>query len=451
MKRKFLKFINFTFVFLLLSFVAVAQDAAQKADELVNAYMKLGGFSGSVLVSQNGKKILSKGYGMANYELDVPNKPDTKFRIGSVTKQFTATAVMQLAERGALKLEDPLSKYVPEYPKDVADKITIHHLLTHTSGIFNYTRDPEFFKNMRVKMSLTELIAKFKDKPLDFEPGTKFNYSNSGYILLTVIVEKASGKPYEQFLKENIFQPLGMNNTGYDYTEPILKNRAAGYGYEGGKIKNADYLDMSLPAGAGALYSTTEDLYLWDRALYTEKLVKKATMDKIFTTDKNNYAYGWIVDEQFKHKRITHNGGINGFNSHIARFVNDDVCIVVLSNRIPSAASKIGKDLAAILFGEKYELPVERKTIAVDHKILDTYVGEYQLEPNFILTVTREGNSLMTQATGQSKVEVFAETETRFFLTVTKADIVFVKNEKGEVTGLILYQGGREMPAKKIK
>lgn len=452
MKKVFARSAGFTLVFLLLSLVAVAQDAAQKADELINAYVKQGGFSGSVLVAQNGKVILSKGYGMANYEWDIPNTPQTKFRLGSITKQFTSMCIMQLAEKGLLKTEDPLSKYIPEYPKEVADKITIHHLLTHTSGIFNLTSDKEFDKTMRVHMkSLNEVIALFKEKPLDFEPGTKYSYSNSGYILLTAIVEKVSGKPYEQYLKENILQPLGMNNTGYDRSDAILKNRAAGYDNAGGQIKNASFIDTSIPSGAGAMYSTTEDLYLWDRALYTEKLVKKATMERIFTPDKNNYAYGWNVDEQFKHKRITHNGGINGFNAHLARFVNDDACIVVLSNRIPSDAGKIGRDLAAILFNEKYSLPVERKIVAVDTKILDTYVGEYQLAPNVVLTVTREENSLMAQPTGQPKREIFAESETKFFLKVIDAQISFTKNEKGEVTGLIFYQGGRETPAKKIK
>jgi CubicO group peptidase (beta-lactamase class C family) len=427
-----------------------AQDIKPQVDELINAYMKMDKFTGSILIAKDGKILVSKGYGMANRELDVINTPQTKFRLGSVTKQFTALAIMQLQERGLLNVNDPIKKYIPDYPS--GDKITIHHLLTHTSGIPNLTDFPDFTETMMIPSPVEKTIERFKNKPLEFEPGEKFSYSNSGYVLLGYLIEKISGKSYESFLNENIFQPLNMTNTGYDHNSTILKNRASGYSLDKDELINAPYIDMSLPIGGGALYSTVEDLYLWDRALYTEKLVSKASLEKMFTPFKEDYGYGWTITELFKRKRISHSGGINGFSCNISRYVNDDACIIVLSNFEYAPVGQIGKDLAAIVFGEKYELPKERVEIQVDPNIYDAYVGEYQIDTNLILNITKEDNRLFAQAigTGQPKFEIYPESETKFFLKVVDAQITFVKNEKGIVTELILHQNG-DHPAKKIK
>ena len=431
---------------------AFAQTVEEKADQLMNAYTKQGRFSGSVLIAKAGKTLLNKGYGMANYEFDVPNTAQTKFRIASVTKQFTAMAIMQLQERKLLNVNDVFAKYLPDYPKAIAEKVTIHQLLSHTGGIYDPVDLPEFEKRLRTKVSISEFITSFQDKPLDFEPGTKFQYSNTGYILLTAIIEKVSGKTYEQFLHENIFELLKMQNTGYDKTEVILKNRAAGYNTEGKELRNADYIDMSIPSGAGALYSTVEDLYLWDRALYTEKLVIKSTIEQIFTPVKSEYGYGWIIDEVFGHKRTWHNGGINGFGTNISRLVNDDLCIVILGNRYPNSADAIAKDLAAIVLNQPYQMPMERNEIvAVSMQILDTYLGEYKLSPTTTFTISREGEKLMLQRTGQPKFELFPESETKFFLKVVDAKIEFIKDDNGKVNSLKIEMSGNTRVASKNK
>ena len=231
------------------------------------ARVKRDHFSGSILIARDGKVLFSQGYGMANLEHDVPNTPQTKFRLGSITKQFTAMAIMILQERGKLNVQDKVKKYLPDAPK-AWDEITIHHLLTHTSGIPNYTAFPEFLKTLPVRVTLKELIAKFKDKPLDFKPGEKFRYSNSGYVVLGQIIETASGQNYPTFMKEAIFDPLEMNDTGYDNATAIIKHRASGYTRRLGIVlTNCDYVDMSIPHAAGALYSTVEDLLKWDQAL----------------------------------------------------------------------------------------------------------------------------------------------------------------------------------------
>jgi CubicO group peptidase (beta-lactamase class C family) len=414
----------------------------------MNAAMRLRWFSGSVLVAKGGKILASKGYGMANYELDVPNGPQTKFRLGSDTKQFTAMAIMQLQEQGKLKAEDPIKKFLPDFPN--GETITIHHLLTHTSGIPSFTEFPDYVSTMALPSPVEKTVERFKNKPLEFAPGEKYNYSNSGYILLGYLIEKISGKSYEAFLKENIFDPLQMKDSGYDHSTDVLKNRAAGYELSGGEIYNASYIDMTIPHAGGALYSTVEDLYKWDRALYTEKLVKKSALEKIFTPFKNNYAYGWLIGAFKGHKSISHDGGINGFTTNIARYVNDDACVVVLNNFGTAFTGKISQDLAAILFGEKYELPKKKKIAQVDPKVTDDFIGKYQ-GPMGLLVVTKEGRRLFVEIEGRQKFEVFPESETRFFLEIAEIEISFVKDDKGKVSQLILHYGGQDIPAKKIE
>lgn len=448
--RRIIAFLSSALFLQILFFTAcTTQNLDSKVDEYISAHMKMKKFSGSILIAQKGKILLSKGYGMANYELDVPNTPQTKFLLGSITKQFTSMAIIQLQEKSLLSVDDPLKKYIPDYPD--GEKITIHHLLTHTSGIPNFTSFPEYMKTMMLSSPVEKTIERFKNKKLEFTPGEKHKYSNSGYILLSYIIEKTSQKSYETYLEENIFHPLNMANTGYGHNQSIIKNRAAGYSLGDNDIVNASYIDMSIPHGAGALYSTVEDLYLWDRALYTEKLVSKSSLDKLFTPYKSNYGYGWGISRLFKRKRISHGGGINGFRTDISRYPDDDVCIIVLSNFEYSSTGKISQDLAAIVFGEKYELPKERKVVKIDPKIYDAYVGQYELEPDFIISITKENDRLFAQATGQPKAEIYPESETKFFLKVVDVQITFVKNEKGEITQLILHQAGEDQPAKKIK
>jgi CubicO group peptidase (beta-lactamase class C family) len=385
---------------------------------------------------------------MADIELDVPNTPKTKFRLGSITKQFTSMLILQLQDKGLLNVNDRLTKYIPDYPD--GDKITIHHLLTHTSGVPSFTGFPDYTKVMVQPLKPEEIIALFKNKPVEFDPGTKYRYSNSGYILLGYILEKVSDKPYDLLLQENIFKPLGMTDSGYDWNQVIVKNRASGYSMDKGELANASYIDMHIPYAAGALYSTVEDLYTWDRALYTDKLLSSESMDKMFTPFLNNYAYGWNVSELFGRKLISHGGGINGFVTYIARFPDDDACIIVLSNLTASRTGQIYRDLAAILFGEQYELPKEKNAVQIDPGLLDAYVGMYELEGDRSIKVFKEGDRIFAEFVGQGTAELFAESETKFFMKEADIEISFVKDESGNVAHLIIHQGREETSAKKV-
>jgi CubicO group peptidase (beta-lactamase class C family) len=424
-------------------------EKAARIDLMLRVYTKKNMFSGSVLIAKKGKVLLSKGYGLANTTTTISNLPATKFKLASVSKQFTAMAIMMLQEKGKLSTDDKLTKYIPDYPN--GDKITIHHLLTHTSGITNVTALPIFDSVKDKPHTLEQTIAITKNKALEFEPGSKFNYSNSGYILLTYIIEKASEKKYGDYLKETIFDPLGMKNSGLYPSTGSLKNAAIGYTEANEGLIPAPYIDMTIPAGAGALYSTVEDLFIWDQALYTEKLVKKETIEKIMTVYKDNYAYGWTVTKYKEHKKVFHSGGIEGFNTVINRFPDDELCIIILKNVDNYQLFNANKMATAIMFDEKFDLPVEHKAIAVDKKIYKTLVGDYELEPGFVLSITTDGTNIYSQATAQDKFEIYPETENKYFLKTVDAQLEFTKDDKGNVESLTLYQGGAKMPAKKIR
>jgi CubicO group peptidase (beta-lactamase class C family) len=437
---------------LLLGPSARAEEPTSKFDRYMDACVEVAHFSGSVLVTADGKAVFGKGYGLANAEHGVPNTTTTKFRLGSITKQFTATAILILQERGKLSVEDPIGKYLDDAPK-AWEGVTIHHLLTHTSGIHSYTSDPDYGKKMAHPETVTSMIARFKDRPLDFPPGEKFAYSNSGYFLLGAIIEKASGVSYEAFLRAWIFAPLGMNDSGYDHPATVLPNRAAGYVRKGDRLENAEYLDMAQPYAAGSLYSTVEDLAKWDRALADKHgaLLSGASKVKMFTPAKDDYAYGWTVTTRSGRKEIGHGGGINGFATAIQRYPDQGVCVVVLCNVLPSNPGRVAHDLAAIQFGEPYEMPRVRVAVKVAPEVYDAYVGRYAISPDDDIVITREGDRLMAQPRGRRKVEFLPESESAFFLKVADVQLVFIKGDDGKVTHVELRQGGTMTRARRVE
>lgn len=341
---------------LFLSVPALAADKAPALDALVSRYHELGLFNGSALVAENGHAILRKGYGEANMEWHIANTPDTRFRLGSITKQFTATLVMQMVEKGQIDLNAPISRYLPDYPKPAADRVTIHQLLNHTSGIPGYTELPAFASEPRRPQEPADFMKIFSGLDLLFEPGTKFSYSNSGYFLLGVILEKISGEPYEQLLRERIFDPLGMKESGYDSTRPILEKRASGYDSTLDGYFNTDYLDMGEPFSAGSLYSSVDDLLIWDQALYGERILSAASKEKMFTPGLSNYGYAFVI-----HKgavtRIEHGGGINGFNTVISRDIEPKRLYVLLNNTGGAPLPEMVDGLRAILEGKDAKMP----------------------------------------------------------------------------------------------
>lgn len=361
--------VAFFVCFFAVANAALAQDkiAGEKADkihEVLGKYHDYGLFNGSALVAERGKVIYKSGHGEANMEWHIPNASDTRFRLGSITKQFTSLVIMQLVEEGKIELQAAMSKYLPDYRKDTGERVTVHHLLTHTSGIPSYTSQPEFSKDVsRNPYKPHEFVEEHCSGDLEFEPGSEFRYNNSGYFLLGMIIENVTGQSYEEALQKRIFDRVGMRSTGYDHHATVLDKRASGYEmiYDG--YINAPYLDMSLPYAAGSLYSTVEDIFRWDRALYSTKLISEKSRSKMFEPFLSRYAYGWGVRERpigetgKTVQTIGHGGGINGFNTSITRLVDDQHLIVLLNNTGRQPLSEMTGEIINILYDQPHKLP----------------------------------------------------------------------------------------------
>jgi CubicO group peptidase (beta-lactamase class C family) len=421
-----------------------------RMEEVVRSYLSGKEFMGCVLVVRGNNVLLNKGYGSANLEWDIPNSPSAKFRLGSITKQFTAASILLLEERGKLKVDDPVKKYMPDAPA-AWDKITLFNLLTHTSGIPSFTGFPDYVSQEPFSTTPEQLVTRFRDKPLDFQPGDKMSYSNSGYVLLGYLIEKISGESYEKFVQENIFTPLGMKDSGYDSNSAIILHRVAGYAPGPNGPINAGFINMTVPLSAGALYSTTEDLLRWEQGLFGGKVLSPSSLQKMTTPFKNDYAFGLQVHMVNGRKLIDHGGGIEGFNTMLAYYPEEKLAVIVLGNLNGLAPQEIASKLAAVVHGEKVVLPSEHKEVTVNPKLSNGYIGRYQVAPDFVLTITQEDDHLFAQATGQPKFQIFPESDRDYFLKVVDAQITFVTDGHDKASELILHQGGRDQHAKRIE
>jgi CubicO group peptidase (beta-lactamase class C family) len=530
-----------------------ASDLTVHLDGVIAPHFPANEPGAAVLVKKGDRILLRKAYGLADVELGVPMRPELIFRLGSITKQFTAAAIMMLADEGELSLHDDVRKYVPEYPAHGA-KVTLEHLLTHTSGVPSYTAQEAFHKRVSEDLTCAELLATFKDLPLEFSPSEQWRYSNSGYYLLGLVIEKASGKSYAEFVGERIFGPLGMADTGYADADKSIPSHVVGYDRAGDRFVNAEPWSMKAPFAAGGLVSSVDDLARWDRAICDGKLLKKESWARIFTAAKlkdgssTGYGFGWSLGAWQGHRIASHSGGIPGFSTAITRMPEDRVVVVVLCNSFggPTQTRELALKLAALAIDKpvvdpnrvkvdgavldryvgvykiddkqrvvvrrdgdhltlqrssgdlltltaesdtqffvrdtalrfafqrdgsghvrEYEvtqpdgsvahrrrtdapLPVQPTVVSVDAKILDGYVGEYELAPGFILAITREGGQLYAQLTGQPRLEIFASAQTEFFLRAVDAQLTFHADALGRVASLVLHQAGRDVSAKRM-
>ena len=332
------------FIALILPVMSLSQQTqrtlAAQLDELMQARFAAGDFNGTVLVARGGQVVYQRALGFANLEWDVPNELSTKFEIGSMTKQFTAMLILQQVNDGKVRLEGRISDYLPYYRKDTGTRVTVSQLLSHTSGVPNFADVPGFFESgaSRVKYSAKEFVEKYCSGDLQFEPGSKFEYSNSGYFLMGAILEQVTGQSYEKLLSERIFAPLGMKDSGYTHAEAVLPHRAAGYERTSSGLQNARCYDMSIPFAAGAVYSTVGDLLLWDEALYGERLLPARLRNLLFKPNQEDYGYGWVMlvpkaGTPYAGESIPmHGGAIFGYQSVIQHISTHHELIVLLDN-----------------------------------------------------------------------------------------------------------------------
>lgn len=535
---------------------AVVQQAplGQQFDQVASRYYQADQPGATMIVLKDGKVLLRKAYGLANLSSREALQADHVMRLGSITKQFTAVAILQLMEAGKIALNDPVTKFFPDYP-DTGKSITVEHLLTHTSGIPSYTGKSGFMAKAAKDISVSEMVDSFKNDALEFEPGSTFKYNNSGYFLLGAIIEKVSGQTYANYVAQHIFTPLGMTNSAYEGFERSQQARAQGYSQRTDKFEPSMKISMTQPYAAGSLVSTVDDLAKWDAAITAGKLLKADSWKRAFTSYKlkngqdTNYAYGWGMGEFEGQTMISHSGGIPGFSTFALRLPKDKVFVAVLNNAdggLPQpemiasrlAAAAIGKpipDFKAISVDEKTldqyvgvyrideknrrivvregnklvmtrtdgpktemqaysqngffkdnrsllrvefnrnangevsevvvhqngnaiahpklneALPEAPKAIAMSDEQFAVFAGDYQIQPNFVLNVRREGNRYITQATGQGPVEITPISADTFNAPDVGGQLKFEKDADGKVTQLILTQGGRNTPAKKIK
>ncbi|KAA6465523.1 beta-lactamase family protein [Acidobacteria bacterium AB60] len=420
----------------------------QRMMQVVQNYVDNKSFMGDVLVADGDQIVLKAAYGSADLDWSVSNTVDTKFRIGSLTKQFTATSILLLQERGKLNVDEPAIKYLQNFP-DAWSKVTIKNLLTHTSGIPNFTGAPGFGAYELQDHTPEESVALVRGKPLDFEPGTKFYYSNTNYVLLGEIIEHVSGMPYATFLRQNIFIPAGMNDTGVDVDSAIIPKRAQGYDSTPDGFKRTEAISMTIPFSAGYLYSTVGDLLKWERALFADKIINAASLRSMTTAGLGEYGMGLFIRTADGHQLITHDGTIQGFESSLNYYPETQRTIVVLGNVRTDAPLRIAAQLGKVSFGEKVILNSDRRIIQIAPSILAEYAGHYSASP-FSTTLSVESGRLIATAPNGRKYTLYAQSPSYFFLKEIDVQIEFVRDPaSGKVTGFMMTQDGQTKQVKR--
>ena len=429
------------FLILVLSTNIFAQsnkDLEQKYDELLSELFSKDENGGTALVSKKGEIIYHKAFGMANVELNVPMKVDHVFRIGSVTKQFTAVAILQLMEAGKLSLTDEITKFIPDYPTH-GHHITVEHLLTHTSGIKSYTGMEAFDTKSKLDMEPEELIDFFKNQPMDFAPGENYRYNNSGFFLLGYIIEKVSGMSYPEYVEENLFKKLGMKNSYFGDNNRIIPNRATGYARQDGKLVNSDYLSMKLPYAAGSLRSTVEDLLIWNKAIFSYQVVSKESLKKAWTSyilnngKPTGYGYGWSLGNIQGSPVIEHGGGINGFLSYAMYLPEEEVFVAVLSNCMCAYPGEQAAEMAAMAINKPYKW----EKISLAEKKLKAYEGVYESTHFGDRKIMMQDGILYSRRGMDNKYEIIPFEKDKFFIEDAKTTLEFIRDKKDNITKVV--------------
>jgi CubicO group peptidase (beta-lactamase class C family) len=427
--------------------VCFAQDVA-RMDQVVQSYVSNGTFAGSVLVARGSDVIVSKGYGLANVEWNVPSSPSARFRVASITKQFTAAAILLLEERGRLKIDDLVKTHLPEAPA-TWDRMTLFHLLTHTAG---FPGLPPTGRQALVESAdgtVAGFVTALMQRPLESQPGERFNYTNSGYLILGHLIQKLTGQSYETFIRENIFTPLGMKDSGLD-SPAVIARRAGSYTVTRNGLVNASYpSDRIVPNTSAGLYSTTEDLLRWQNALYGGKVLSKVSLDKMTRPFKDDYGLGVYIRTIDGRRAATHGGGAPPF-ANLTYFFDRGISVVVLGNLSVAPSAEIAGYLGALAHGDTVQLMSEKKAITLAPSVLARYAGVYQFAGR-TMTIRVEGGQLAAQPGGGTALPLLAESETRFFNRDINVVVEFVRDGAGNVAELVVLQGTHQERATRAK
>jgi CubicO group peptidase (beta-lactamase class C family) len=428
-------------------------DIASRIKAYLRPFDETGNLIGTVLVARKGHVLFKQSYGMANYELHVPDSDETRYHIASVSKPFTAVAILQLQEQRRLSVSDHVSKYVPDFPN--GDQITLDQLLTHSSGIPDINGLEDYDTFVRSPHTIDQLVAKFAGLPLEFAPGSKQRYSNSNDILLALILEKVSGESFEDYLRKHIFEPAGMHDSAVDSdASRLIPLAASGYNPAGiSGFDNAPHIDWSNKMGSGSLYSTVEDLYRFDRALNTDALLKRTTQQKYFVEGDDN-VYGWYTwNSRLGHRLLAAKGHGAGFTAELDRFPDDDVTIIVLSNSYGTGSQHpITDALAAMVFGQQLPPNLPLRAVTVPETLLASYAGHYQWGPDFSnekFTLSAKPGFLLMQ-TEEQRGPLVPTSPTEFLERKFFGRVVMLKDVEGKVSGLTCRYGDKTYTARRL-
>lgn len=425
--------------------VCAANTDVQRMDELINSYLVNKQFTGTVLIAKGDDILLNKGYGAANIAWNIPNSPATKFRIASVSKQFTAAAILLLAEDGKLSLGDSVTRHLPRSPSGWR-QVTLFQLLTHTSGMGDYNAYAEYVEG--VPMKSEQVMAMIRKHPLASRPGKQFVYSNSGYAILGAVIEKVSGLRYCKFMQDRVFTPLAMHDSGCDVNAEVIPGRASGYVNERGRMTNAPHHDVGEVFADGGLYSTAADMLRWQKALYGGKLLSSASLTAMTTAHTPGYGMGLELASPPSQPLFGHGGHLNGFTSRISYRPDDALHVIVLSNMGMGYASGLGHRLRSVASGEAVILNSERKEMEVDTRILARRVGKYRF-PGELVSIRLDGERLQFKMGDQDWLTLSAESDSKFFTPTIDAQFEFVRTAK-EPESLVLHQNGRHIVMPRI-
>jgi CubicO group peptidase (beta-lactamase class C family) len=430
---------------------------ARAADQLMRREVERGHFSGTVLISRGPNVLFVKGYGLANADWGIKNTPDTKFEIGSITKTFTATLIMQLEQQRRLVLADSVCTYIENCPPGWS-AVTLQHLLSHTSGIYNLTLSPDYDKLHGVPQTREEVLARIRAQPLAFIPGAKFDYSNSNYFLLAMVIEKITGQSYESVLKQRILDPLRMRDTGVIHRDSILSRHATGYRpTKSWAIQVDSPTDPSWSFGAGSLYSTVGDLQKWSEALDSDRILPQATLQRMWQPVKGEYGYGWEVLSPSlnsgNRQVIQHTGLITGFITIFRRTSDAHVTAIVLANSLASNPARVAQSLTALALGEHFVPNFERETVELTPELLQHYVGDYELGGEIYTFTTRDGRLYVRgrEHPELPELELLAASETQLFVRDMDGDLIATQDGHGRLTGFLFNQGNSSRVVKKVR
>jgi CubicO group peptidase (beta-lactamase class C family) len=438
-------------------------DLEVKIDPLFSQIVQSNWPGAAVLAARDGKIIFDKGYGFAQVESQTTMTTDTRTRIGSITKQFTAAAIFKLAEARKLSIDDHVSKYIPDWPR--GNEVTLRHLLTHCSGIHNFTGKAGYYEHVTEPISLENLVASFENDPFDFNPGEKYSYDNSGYVLLGYIIEKVTGQSYASYLQKAFFDPLGMTNTGVYHKGLPTDGEAFGYSYTNGAVMRAPNWDMSKVAGAGAIYSTAHDLYRWNEALFNHRVLSDISLKTAFTVGQLKlddpthpevvgYGCGWTRDLLNGATEVSHGGELWGFGSYLLRLPDYKLTVIVLLNCAPHLPDLqqwvLAREIARRLMGPDLPNDGNQKMFNIAPVDLARIVGKYTMGGGMVITVTTETNHAFAQITGRPRFEIFPKSDRSFFVPDGNAEATFVRNSDDRVVKAILKQSGDRIDAPKL-